>query len=771
MGNSERLMTYAIGHSIRRFEGDDKVTGKAIYTGDLQIPGLICGKVLRSPVAHARIDGIDVSKAKCIPGVLAILTKENCNLVNPYFGSIIKDQPVIALEKVRYVGDIVAAVAATDEKTAERALSEIDVSYNEIPSVTTVEEALEPEAPLLHENIRRGKIPQYGRGASYIVHQASNICHHFRYERGDINAGFMDSDLIFEDTFRFPSAHHYPMESNISVANFGTEGVTIWTGTQSPFALRQEIARLFGLALSKVKIVIPTVGGGYGGAKGLVPSVIALALSKMAQRPVRVAFTVEENFKSICQPRAKVIIRTGVKRDGIFLARQCHVYLNAGAYVNTTPSVAEKAGYRAHGPYRIPHVLTDSYAVYTNTIPAGSFRGFGGPQVAFAYDSHLEMIAHRMNVDPFELRMKNILEKGEDFAFGDTPIDCDLKTALYRVAEDIELWTTTTAKLGSGIKRGKGIACAVKDGGGTRKAAHASVKIAIDGSVVVLCGSVEVGQGVLTMVQQIVAEELTVPLEKIFIGQIDTSFTPFDQGTNASSATTLMGAAVFKAAQDARGQLLSAMASSIGEQISHLKLEHGNVTMSDKSMTFAEAMQLCWGDTGGEIIGRGFSQFPFDKNVPLGSRSPFWEIGLGACEVEVDESTGSVKLLRYVSLTDAGKMIHPMQCEGQDEGAAVFGIGQALFEDLKYENGQLLNPSLIDYRLPRFQDIPIDFETVILEQGGGSGPYGAKGMGEGGILAVAPAVCNAVFNATGVRIQEVPIRGEDLLNALQARRL
>jgi CO/xanthine dehydrogenase Mo-binding subunit len=275
---------------------------------------------------------------------------------------------------------------------------------------------------------------------------------------------------------------------------------------------------------------------------------------------------------------------------------------------------------------------------------------------------------------------------------------------------------------------------------------------------------------VQTTLQQIVAEELTLPGEKIHIAQIDTGFTPFDQGTNARSATTVMGAAVLNAAKDARHQLSLAVSSKMDTQISDVKLEGGCIVVAGKAMTFRDAARLCFGETAGEILGRGLSQLPIDKNVPLGSPSPFWEIGFGACEVEVDEKTGSVKLLKYISLTDAGKMIHPLQCQGQDEGAAVFGIGQAFFEDLVYDqNGQLLNPNLVDYRLPTFRDVPLNFSTIILEEGGGPGPYGAKGMGEGGILAVAPAICNAVFNATRVRIQEVPIRGERLVKALRSR--
>ena len=759
----------AIGQNLHRIDGLDKVTGKGTYTGDLKIPGLIYGKVLRSCLPHARIRRIDPRKAEAMPGVLAVLTRENLPVASPYYGLYVKDQSIVALEKVRYAGDIVAAVAATEERIAEDALEEIEVDYEDLPAVFSVEESLKQGAPLIHEEFRGRKTPDCGRGATEVVHESSNIGLHFRYERGDVESGFGAADFAFEDTFFFPSAQHYPLESHISVADFEGDRLTIWSSTQTPFLLREELSRVFGIPFSRVRVIVPHVGGGFGGKEGIKTGGLAAALSRLAHRPVRVAFSAEETFKTVCQPRAKVTIRTGIKEDGTFLARRCEIYLNGGAYANLGPNVAKKAGYRAHGPYRIPHVLTDAYHVYTNTVPGDAFRGFGTAQVVFAYESHLDMIAHRLAIDPLELRMRNILGKGEDYAAGDTPVDCDLKGGLKQVAELIG-WKKKYPRLkGSRIKRGKGIACGFKDGGGTNKAAHAMVKILADGSVLLSSGSVEIGQGIRTALLQIVAQELSFSPEEVQIADIDTRDTPFDKGTNASSAIAVMGQAVQRAARDARGQFLSVAASVLGTQVSELQLRDSLVVCGKKSFSFREIMRLYFADTEGEIIGRGFFKVPRKDEAPLGYPSPFWEIGLGAAEVEVDEETGEVKILNYVSLTDAGKMIHPLQCQGQDEGAALFGVGLALFEELVYNDGQLINPSLVDYRLPRFRDLPQSFTVRILEEGGGPGPYGAKGMGEAGILAVAPAVCNAVYNAVGVRIQEVPLKAEGLWRVMSKK--
>ncbi|HEY7221069.1 MAG TPA: xanthine dehydrogenase family protein molybdopterin-binding subunit [Candidatus Binatia bacterium] len=747
-----------IGTNLRRIDGVEKVSGQGLYAGDLRFPGMAYAKVLRSPLPHARIRRIDSSKAAALPGVVAVLSRDNLNVASNSFGAYVRDQQILATDKVRYVGDMVAAVAAVDEAVAEDALKLIDVEYEELPAVYTVEEALKDGAPLVHEKLEGRKDPHYGRGGVHIVHDRSNICFHFRHQRGEVEQGFRAADFVFEDSFSFPSAQHYPMEPHVCVAQFDGDVLQIWSATQSPFPVRQELARVFGLPFSAVRIIVPYVGGGYGAKSGIKTEGIAACLSRIAGRPVRLAFSADETFKTICQPRAKMTLKTGVKKDGTLVARHCEVYLNGGAYANSGPSVTEKAGYRAHGPYRIPHVLTNAYSVYTNTVPAGAFRGFGGPQVAFAYESHIDMIAERLGIDAYEIRMKNLLERGESFAEGDTPIDCDLKAGLKRIADAVSWQSRDRNHEPNGTKkRGIGIATAVKDGGGTNKPANAAVKIFNDGSVLLSTGSVEIGQGMRTAFLQVVAEELSVPPERVRVAALDTHYTPFDKGTNASSATSIMGQAVQKAAQDARGQFLQAAAGVLRAPASDICLDNGMVVCGEQKLSFPEVMQRYFKDTEGEIWGRGFFKVPRADNVPLGYPSPFWEIGLSAAEVEVDLETGEVRVLRYVSLTDAGKMIHPIQCHAQDEGAAVFGLGQALFEDLVYQDGQLINGSLVDYRLPRFDDLPESFTTYIMEGGGGPGPYGAKGMGEGGILAVAPAIANALCNAVGTRIQAVPL--------------
>jgi len=750
---------FSVGSNVQRIDGNDKVAGKTVYAGDLKLPGMAFAKVLRSPLPHACIRRIDASRAAALPGVLAVLTRETIDVAANSFGAYVRDQQIIATDKVRYAGDMVAAVAATEPSIAAEALALIDVDYDELPAVFTIDDALKAGARLVHEKLDR-RDPGYGRGGSHIVHDDSNICLHFRHQRGDVDAGFSESDLIFEDTFYFPSAQHYPMEPHVCVAQFEGDILTVWSATQSPFPVRQELARLFGLPFSGVRVIVPAVGGGYGAKSGIKTEGIAACLSKMTGRPVKLAFGADETFKTICQPRAKMTLKTGVKNDGTLVARHCEVFLDGGAYANSGPSVTEKAGYRAHGPYRIPHLLTNAYSVYTNTVPGGAFRGFGGPQVAYAYETHTDMIAQRMGLDPVDLRMKNLLDRGESFSPGDTPIDCDLKAGLKSIAQAIG-WGSRGSEVRHGAKRrGIGIATAMKDGGGTNKPANASVKIFFDGSALLSTGSVEVGQGMRTAFTQVVAEELSMPTAQVRVAALDTHYTPFDKGTNASSATSIMGQAVLKAARDARRQFVEAAAAVFKAPADAVRLEDGMAICGEQRLSFREVMQRYFKESEGEIWGRGYFKIEKDNNVPLGFPSPFWEIGFGAAEVEVDIETGAVKLLRYISLTDAGKMINPMQCEAQDEGAAVFGLGQALFEDLAYQDGQLLNGSLIDYCLPRFTDLPPEFTTMIMEGGGGPGPYGAKGMGEGGILPVAPAIGNAVFAAVGARLQAVPLTPE-----------
>jgi CO/xanthine dehydrogenase Mo-binding subunit len=670
---------------------------------------------------------------------------------------------------VRYEGDIVAAVAAKDEKVAERAVDAIEVDYEELPAVFQIEDALSDKAVIIHDENSTRKEPNYGYGASVIRHDSSNIFFHFHYERGDIESGFKNSDHVVEETYELSSAQHYPLESHVCVADFQNEQVTLWTGNQTPFPLRDEIASMFGLALNSVRVIVPYVGGGYGSKSGIKLEAIAVALSRLAKKPVRMNMTADETFKTLCDPGAQVRIKTGLKKDGTFVARHCEVYLNGGAYANSGPTVTERAGYRAHGPYRIPHVQTDAYCVYTNTVPSGAFRGFGGPQVSFAYESHLDMIADSLKLDPLQLRLKNLLEKGELYTAGNIPIDCDLKSELRLVAQKIG-WGEPVKNSREGVKRGKGIACAVKDGGGVNKEANAAVKVLIDGSVILFVGSVEIGQGVRTALMQVAAEELSIQPELVRVAPLDSSYTPFDRGTHASSAITVMGNAVRAAAQDAYAKLVSIAAEVFHVPESNIRLETGKIFAGEHSASIGEVMRCYFRDLEGEILGSGRFKVSRRDDAPLGYPATFWENGLAAAEVEVDEKTGHVKIVNYVSLTDAGKMINPLHCRGQEEGSVLFGIGHALYEQIVYWDGQFINPNLVDYHLPRFRDLPRSFQSIVLEEGSGSGPFGAKGIGEGGTLAAAAALCNAVYDATGVRMYSVPLTGQRIWKACKEKK-
>jgi CO/xanthine dehydrogenase Mo-binding subunit len=762
-------MSWAVGQNVPRVDGSQKVTGRALYTGDIKLPGMLHAKVLRSPLPHARIIRIDTTRAETFVGVAAVLTGKTLKAPSPYLGTLIKDQPALAIDKVRYTGDVVAAVAAEDEQAAEEAVRRIEVDYQELPAVFTIEEALAVHSPLVHDGSNARRAPTVGPGCSYFAPEKSNVCHQFRYERGNVEDGFAASDLVLEDAFLFPSAHHAAMEPHLSIAQLDGETLTIWSAAQSPFAVRQEICRIFGLPEHRIRVVIPYVGGGFGGQKSRATAVIAAALALETRRPVRVVFSPEECFKTVCQPRMKVIVKTGVKHDGTFLARQCQVYLNTGAYAGNSPSVTNKAGYRAHGPYRIPHVLTDAYDVYTNTVPAGSFRGFGAPQVSFAYESHLDRIAERLNMDAVELRLKNLLEQGEEYAPGDTPLDCDIKSGLKELARAIG-WGQPNGSIGpDGRRRGKGIACAMKDAGGTAKIADAMVKILRDGTTEIFSASVELGQGVQTAFCQIVARELSVPVDRVRFRVIDTQLTPFDTGTHSSSATSIMGRALLQAVRHALAQLLSVAASLLGVEAEALALSNGRVVSGAASLTFEQVISQGLSADQTEIVGRGTFGVARSETAPLGYPSPFWEIGIGAAEVEVDEESGQIAILRYLSLSDAGVVIHPLHCRGQDEGSVLFGIGQTFGEELVYRDGHLANGSLAAYRLPRFKDLPELLETGVLEHRGGPGPYGAKGVGEAALLPVAPAVCNAVHKATGLRLHEVPLTPERVWRAVTDR--
>lgn len=752
------------GTPAPRLDGLEKVTGSALYTGDVVLPAMAFAKILRSPVPHARIVSIDARKAEALPGVVTILTRDDFKGLNYRYGAIYKDQSIVASDKVRYAGDPVAAVLAEDEAAAEEALRYIDVEYEDLPAMTTVEEALAEGAPLVHE---QGFGKAELRGSSYGVPEkfkGTNICSHFGYHRGDVSKGFQRSKYVFEDTFRFPKVQHYSLEPHVMVAHFEQSHLTVWSSCQDPFGLRDQLAGIFNLPLSHVRVVVLYVGGGYGGKLYVKAEPIAAALSWKARRPVKLVMGVSESFKTVTRHPARVRIKSGVTADGRLLARECEIYMNTGAYADAGPRVTQKAGYRALGPYRIPEAKVDAYCVYTNTVPAGAFRGFGAVQVAWAYESHIDLIAERLGMDPLELRLKNLLKKGEPYTPGDTPVDCDLKQGLLKVAKALD-WEKPAKP-----NTGKGLSVCIKDAGGTFKIAGATVKMSSDGSVVLLTGTVEIGQGSRTALSQVVAEELCLDLSQISVAQIDTDVTPYDVSTSASSSMTVMGLAVQRATQDVKKQLLEAAAKVLGCKTAELKLKQGKVhSKGGRSVPYRKVITEYFGSNAGEIIGKGLYRDIKTKKAALGATTTFWEVGWGGAEVVVDRETGAVHVRKYVSVADVGRAINPVQCEGQDEGGVVFGLGHTLFEQMVYEDGQLLNPNLVDYRVPAFRDLPKEFSSTLLENENGPGPFGSKGMGEGGLLPVASAIANAVSRAVGVRCYDLPMTPEKVWRALQQK--
>lgn len=516
---------------------------------------------------------------------------------------------------------------------------------------------------------------------------------------------------------------------------------------------------MFGFPHSRVEVVVPYVGGAFGGKSyfKIEPMVVAIA-RKTQGRPVRVAQSVDESMLTIRRHSAKCRIKTGVKRDGTIVAREAHVILDTGAYADNGPRVAKRAANRIHGPYRIEHCKIAVLAVYTNTVPAGSMRSIGGPQTIWPLECHTDTIARKLGIDPLEFRLKNLLRPGEELRSGSKAMDADLAVGTKKAAESIG-WGQRQLEPG----RGLGLAVGVTDSE-AMPVSVALVRLLADGSVMVMAGSTEVGQGARTILSQIAAQELDVHVEHVTMQGTNTSFTPFDRSTGASRSTTVMGNAVRAATRDLRQQLVAAAAQALKVEAEKLTLKDGEVISGDKRVGYGRIVGLYFGMAGGELIGRGYIRpgGGMDKQLPI-----FWETGMGAAEVSVDAETGSVTLSKYVSVADVGKAINPLQCESQDEGAAIQGLGHTMFESLVYENGQLLNPGLIDYRVPSMTDLPDVFESMLVENGDGPGPYGAKGMGESGIVSIAPAVGNAIAQATGVRIRELPLTPERVWRALK----
>jgi CO/xanthine dehydrogenase Mo-binding subunit len=749
-----------VGHPVPRVDALEKVTGRARYVTDLALPGMAHAKVLRSPYAHARVRRVDLTRARELPGIFAALGGADLTWCDPYYGPAYRDRPVLAIDVARYEGEPVAAVAAVDEATAEEALELIDVDYAPLPAVMTLEEALAPGAPLVH--VGQPPAGHFADLSTLRPRPGTNICHQFHFARGDAAAAFGSADVVVEDAYRFPPVQHVALEPHAVLAAWDETGaLTLWASTQNPYSVRVELAKMFDVPLARIRVVVPHLGGGFGSKTYAKLEPLAATLARAAARPVRLAASVPEAFQTVRRCASRVAVRVGFRRDGTLVAVACDADYDVGAYADIGPRVVQKGTYTATGPYRVPHVRLEARAVYTNTTPGGAFRGFGVPQLAWALESLFDVAADRLDRDPVDLRRQNFLAHGEEFAPGDTPIDGKLEESLSRAAEAIG-WTRTGA-----ADRGRGVAAMLK-ASVAPSVSQAIVRLHADGSVTVLASAVEMGQGTRTVLAQIAAEVLSVPLARVTVVQPDTAVTPYDQTTSSSRSTAMTGRAVQVASEDVRDQLLEVVAQNLDIATRDLALADGAVVAASRRLTYAEALALRFGMSGGELIGRGVIA-PGRTAAPLGGSTPFWEMAVGAAEVSVDEETGAVRVERYVSVADVGRAINPLLLEGQDEGGVVQGLGHTLLEEMLYADGHLLNGTLLVYRVPRADDAPPELECRFVENADGSGPFGAKGAGEGSLIPVSPAVANALARLTGVRLRDLPLTPERVWRALRAR--
>ena len=765
------METTQIGKSYRRLDYQTKVTGRAQYLADMSVPGMCHGKILRSPYPHARIRRIDVSKALTVAGVVAVLTRDDIlhdEGIEPYYGPVFKDQTIVAVEKVRHVGDPVAAFTVD---AAEEALKLIEVDYEELPAVLDVHEALKPGATLVHESV---KLPSSGFAdlAEIKPVEGTNVCTHFKLNRGDIQKGFAEADRVFEDVFTLPATQHSFLETHACIAAVDPGGrITVWATTQNPFVVRTQLANIFKVPVSKVRVIVPYLGGGYGGKVYPKVEPITVALAQKAGRPVRVVLSREEVFYTITKHAAVIRMKTGVKNDGTLVARECEIHLDTGAYAEIGPRVAKKSGYTAAGPYRIANLKIDSYSVYTNKPPAGAFRGFGVSQSAWAVESQMDIIAAALKIDPLELRKKNGYNEGDKFVTDETLRAVGLKECLDEVAQSIG-WESSKFKSSGvqgsrsgGIRRGKGLACMIK-ATITPSISSAVVKLNEDGSLSLYSGTVEMGQGSETVLAQIAGKELAIPLQKIQVLGVDTDVVPYDLTTSSSRSTFHMGKAVQLAAQDILRQLKQIVVSEYGVPEEKISFADGKVRLPESQLDYSDVMFKRFGMQGGTLVGEGQVKTSTKDEFGEKSTSAFWFLAAGAAEVEVDVDTGKFKLLKYAAAVDVGRALNPLGCRQQLAGAAITGIGQAMFEEIAYDNGQLINPNLVDYVLPSLGDMPSVIDPICVETPDRNGPFGAKGIGESALIPVAPAIANAIYDAVGVRIKDLPIKAEKIYLAL-----
>ena len=745
-------MSGVVGDGAPRVGGLARVTGQQAYVADIPLDDVLHVKLVTLPVARARIGAIDTQAACEVPGVRAVFTAADLPHPMPRFGPQRRDRPVISTGETKYHGDPVAAVAAETRDAAEAAAQLVQVESEELPAAHTLAAALAPGADLVQDPGLRPGDP----------HANTNVLHEHRHAWGDVDgASTGDGVVVVEGTYHFPMVTQFAIEPHAFMAAPDGDGIAIWSAIQHPNWLQRVIAELLHLPLAKVRVHAPDPGGAFGGKQHAKYEPLLAFMALALGRPVRLVLTLEETFQAVRRGAAQVHVRTGFQPDGTLVFRDLEANYQIGAYADIADRTVAKGSYTSMGPYRCPNARIVARSVLSHTVPSTAFRGFGNPQQIWAVESNMNEAARALGIDPLELRLRNLASHGDEFIPGDTPADGDWSVSLRRAAELID-WTTPPPD-----GRGRGIAVGLKSGP-TTGLSYSTVRLLVDGSVVVYAGTSDMGQGARTIFAQIAADELGAPLDWVKVVSGDTAVVPYDQQTSASRSSVFMGNAVLRACRDIQAKVRSMAASLESVDESAVTVERGEVRIADRVLPLRDVVTRGLGRLGGEIVGLGEMRKDAEPDHPLGGTAAFYEFNATAVEVEVDRETGDISIARYVTVSDVGKAINPLQVRGQDEGAAVMGLGHTLMEHYIWDDsGRIRNLGAIDYRIPTSMDLPAEMASEIVEHGDGPGPYGAKGMSEGALLPVAPAVAAAVTDAIGVVIRDLPLSPERVWRAVR----
>ena len=754
------VATYSVvGQPIVHGEGAEKVSGQTIYTSDIALPGLLWGKILRSPFPHARIVSIDTSRATQLPGVHAVITGQD--LPDRRVGRLLRDCPVLARDKVLFVGEKVAAVAADDPDVAEEALLLIDVEYEELPPVFDPLEAMEDSAPTLHENL--ASYPGLPQPRSTV----NNVFAHNVWDKGEIEQGFAESDLVFEQTFTTQLHHQGYLEPHACVVDIDDTGrVQIWANNKGPFMLREQLAAVWDMPQDNIRVNPTSIGGDFGGKGSFMDIPLCYYLAQASGRPVKMVMDyIQELMAGNPRHPAIITLKTGMKKDGRIWARQARTVFNSGAFGAFKPRVHLRGADHSGGPYRIPHVHIDSYMVYTNNIPCGHMRAPAKPQVTFAVESHMDMIARELGMDPYEFRMLNVLRDGDANPVGEEWLNVRAEEALRQAAETSG-WSQPKRTSDSGAYVGRGISISDQPPGSGQSSAE--IQMDADGKATLLMSLWDTGTGAHTVLRQVVAETLTIPIEDVGVIIQDTDAVAFESGPGGSRVTYTSGQSTLGAAEDLRDQLTLLAAEYMGSSADSVTLQAGQFIAGDgaasgtnagRSMSLRNVAAQAVTSLGEPLTGQKTYTAP---------PSEYTSYCAQVAEVEVDPETGEVTVNKLVTAHDVGTVLNPLTHQGQIEGGVIQGLGYALMEEMESEDGRISTLSLGDYKIPTIKDIP-ELVTVLLEPAGGPAPFDSKGIGESSNTPVAGAIANAVSDAIGVPLTQLPITAERVLLAIRGK--